>query len=80
MVVNLPAYASSVEKLTEKTDLPVLQDITSEDAATQYGASKWYLYVLNPDGSLHIMHYNLPMPTQLPRLLQWIQDARSEAK
>ena len=75
VVINLPAYASSVEKITDKTDAPVLQDTTSMNAATQYGAAKWYLYVIRPDGALHIMHYNLPMEEQIQRLLQWIADA-----
>ena len=63
--------------ITELTDYPVLQDTDDEDVAEQYGAAKWNIYVIRADGTLHILHYDLKMPTQLDRLTQWIEDARS---
>ena len=77
VIINLPAYASSVEKITDKTDALVLQDTSTVNAAYQYGAAKWYLYVIRPDGTLHLMHYNLPMEAQIQRILQWVDDASS---
>ena len=76
LILNLPAYASSLAKITELTDLPILQDNEEEEVAKQYGASKWYLYVINPEGKPHLIHYDLPMPSQLDRLDTWIAEAK----
>ena len=77
--MNLTAYASSIDKIIELTDLPILQDKNSVNAAEQYGAAKWYTMVIRPDGTLHKMHYDLPMPTQLGRLGDWIREAKGES-
>ena len=79
IIVNLTAYASSIDKIIELTDLPIMQDNNSVNAAQQYGAAKWYTMVIRADGSLYKMHYDLPMPTQLGRLRNWILEAKGES-
>ena len=76
VVVNLSAYASSLSKITSLTDLPVVQDEEALEIADEYGAYKWFIYIINADGSLNKMHYDLPMPNQLSRLVEWINSAK----
>ena len=76
VVINLAAYASSLSEITDLTNFPVVQDEESVKIAEEYGASKWFIYIMNADGTLHKMHYDLPMPSQLDRLVKWVEAAK----
>ncbi len=55
--------------MAERTTLPILQDTTAEGVAACYGASKWYIYVIDKGGVLRHIHYSLDLNTERDRLL-----------
>ena len=68
-IINLPGYESGLVEMTDGVDLPVLQDTTSDDVADAYGASKWYIYLVDRDGYPRRVFYQLDLDDERDRLL-----------
>ena len=50
--------------------LPVLQDTSDDDVADAYGASKWYIYLLDREGIPQVIWYELDLEDERDRLLE----------
>ncbi len=61
VIVNLPGYESGLADLSAETDIPILQDTTEADAGEAYGAYKWYIYIVDQDGYLTDLWYQLDL-------------------
>ena len=57
-----------IPDLTESTSLPVLQDNGESNIAGCFGASKWYLYVVDREGIPRHIHYQLDLDDERTRL------------
>ena len=57
-----------IPDLTEGTSLPVLQDEGSSNIAGCFGASKWYIYVVDREGISRHIHYQLNLDSERNRL------------
>ena len=79
VLVSLASGADTVEELTSRTDLPVLQDTDGDDVAGTWGAEKWFLYIVRPDGTLGTIHYTLNLTEEavVERLIAEIDAART---
>ena len=51
----------SIGELADNTTLPILQDTSDQSVASQYGAEKWYVYLIGPDQKLKLLHYSLDL-------------------
>ncbi len=54
-------YESGVPELTEGVTLPVLQDTSSARIFESYGASKWYVYLIDRQGVPRYLHYEMDL-------------------
>ena len=79
-VVNLIGTEDGIPDLTESCQLPVLQDTVEERIATCFGASKWYIYVVDKAGVARFIHYQLNLDTELDRLLAEVALLTGETK
>jgi hypothetical protein len=69
LLINQYGSDEGLPDLTDGVSLPVLQD-TAEDAVFgAYNASKWYLYLIDRDGQLVLLHYDLDYDADEARLL-----------
>jgi len=64
--------------MTDGVTLPVLQDTSKDDAADAYGASKWYIYLIDAEGIPQVIHYSLDFPDEAERLVTEINTLRSQ--
>ncbi len=69
VVVNLPGFEDGLPDLISQTTLPILQDTSSARIASCYGASKWYLYLVDRSGVVRTIHYSLDLDAERDRLL-----------
>ena len=61
LIVNEAGYDSVVPELTEGVTLPVLQDTVEADVFTAYGATKWYVYLIDRAGIPRYIHYSMDL-------------------
>lgn len=81
LIVDLPGYESGMDELVGGVTLPVLQDTTADAVATTYGASKWYVYLIDRAGTIRYIHYSLDLAaTDRARLLSEIASLTAEAR
>lgn len=66
--MNLMGTESGIPDLTAGTSLPVLQDNGASNIAGCFGASKWYLYVVDREGIPRHIHYQLDLNSERNRL------------
>lgn len=66
--MNLMGTESGIPDLTAGTSLPVLQDKGESNIAGCFGASKWYLYVVDREGFPRHIHYQLNLDSERNRL------------
>ncbi len=60
--------------------LPVLQDTNEDGVADAYGASKWYIYLMDAQGVPKTIWYELDLDTERDRLLSEIQAVAEGAR
>ena len=66
--------------LVEGTRLPVLQDNADARLVQCFGASKWYIYVVDREGEVRFLHYQLDLVTERERLLEEITSLQGTKK
>jgi hypothetical protein len=54
--------------------------MTSDGIATCYGASKWYLYLVDRSGVIRTIHYTLDLDAERGRLLSELAALVGEKK
>ena len=79
-MVNLIGTEEGIPDLTESSRIPVLQDTTADRIATCFGASKWYIYVIDKTGVPRFVHYKLNLDSERERLLAEVAMLRAEDK
>jgi len=72
VIIDLPGFEEGLPDLIAQTTLPILQDTTTDGIATCYGASKWYLYLVDRAGVVQTIHYSLDLEAERERLLSEI--------
>jgi len=77
VLVNQASAAESIGELAENTTLPILQDTSDQGVASQYGAEKWYIYLIGADQKLKLLHYSLDLDDERDRLLTEITAVQS---
>jgi len=69
ILINQYGADEGLPDMTAGLSLPVLQD-TAEDAVfSSYNASKWFLYIIDRDGQMVLLHYDMDYDTEEERLL-----------
>jgi hypothetical protein len=68
VIINLPGFEESLPELSSRTSLPILQDTDTEGVAKCFGASKWYVYVMNRSGVPRFIHYQIDLAGERNRL------------
>jgi hypothetical protein len=68
VVINLPGFEDGLPDLTSRTSLPILQDTDTEGVAKCFGASKWYIYVIDRSGVPRFIHYQMDLAGERDRL------------
>ena len=58
-VVALNTAHESLPELADGHDLPILLDNDTIDVEAQYGAERWFIYLLDRAGQPRIIHYSL---------------------
>ena len=66
-----------IPDLTDGVRIPVLQDVPEAGVAACFGASKWYIYIIDAAGIPKTIFYSLNLDSERERLLSAIRDARS---
>ncbi len=69
-----------IPDLTENTNLPVLQDTSDDRVAQCFGASKWYIYVVDRAGEVQYLHYQLNLESERERLLAEVASLTGASK
>ncbi len=78
--MDLPGYEEGLPDLAARTSIPVLQDTDEDGIASCYGASKWYIYVIDRSGIVRRIHYSLDLDAERDRLLAEIAALSGSAK
>ncbi|MEC7946985.1 MAG: redoxin family protein [Myxococcota bacterium] len=68
-IIALAAGESGLPDLTEGLTLPVLQDTSDASVTEQYGAEKWYLYLIDRSGRVRHIHYRFDLTNTSGRLV-----------
>ena len=68
-IINLKGTEDGIPDLTETAQIPVLQDTSTARISTCFGASKWYIYLVDKAGVVRFIHYQLNLETERDRLL-----------
>jgi len=68
-IIALAAGESGLPELTRGLTLPVLQDTVEADVAGQYGAEKWYVYLVDRSGRVRHIHYKFDLTNTSDRLV-----------
>ena len=76
--MNLAGTEDGIPDLSAENQQPILQDTASAKIIQCYGASKWYIYVIDANGIPKTIFYSLDLDSERDRLLQAIADARGE--
>ena len=79
-IINIAGTEDGIPDLTENAKIPVLQDTVDDRIASCFGASKWYLYVVDTSGNVRFIHYKINLDTEKDRLFEEIALAHGEAK
>jgi hypothetical protein len=58
-VIALNTAPESLPELADGHDLPILLDTDSVDVEAQYGAERWFVYLLDRAGQPHVIHYSI---------------------
>ena len=66
--------------LVAGTQLPVLQDTSDARISQCFGASKWYIYVVDREGDVRFLHYKRDLGTERDRLLAEVAALQGETK
>jgi hypothetical protein len=74
-VINKLGSESGIPDLTDGVAIPVLQD-NSDHVIEQYGAEKWYLYVIDKSGFPSKLHYKLDVPGEISRIETEVEAVR----
>ena len=74
VIIDLPGFEDGIPDLSAGTVLPILQDTSTDGVATCYGASKWYIYLIDRSGIPQLIHYQLDLDSERERLLTEIAD------
>lgn len=61
LVINERGYESGISELVADATLTVLQDTSTVDMFTQYGATKWYVYLIDRAGQPRYIHYSMDL-------------------
>lgn len=80
VLLNQAGVESGLPDLTEGLTLPVLQDTSEADVFDLYGASKWYLYIIDAQGIPRFLHYTVDMDGERDRILAEIAELAEEAR
>lgn len=80
MIINQAGTEESMPDLSDGVSLPILQDTTTADVFDQYGASKWYIYLIDAQGIPRTIHYGLDLDSERDRLLSEIAALVKEAQ
>lgn len=81
LIVDLAGYDEGIPELVPGVTLPVLQDTTTDNVATAYGASKWYVYLIDRTGLPRYIHYEMDLADEdRPRLLSEIATLTAEPR
>ncbi len=79
LVVNMPGYEGYLPDLVEGITLPVLQDDDTQLVSESHGASKWYVYFVDDEGTLRWLHYELALTsTEAQRFVDEVESLRGE--
>ncbi len=60
--------------MTEAITLPVLQDTVEDGVAKEYGADKWYIYVVDRTGNVRYLHYYVDLNTERERFVEEVNE------
>ena len=80
VLINSAASADSLKDLVDGVSLPVLQDTSEADVFDLYGASKWYVYLVDAQGNPRTIHYSIDLDGERDRLLAEIAALVKEAQ
>ena len=69
LTINDAGYESGLPTYNAGHDLPTLQDDNVWNVTDQYNAHKWYLYLLDHERKLRLLHYDLNIPAESHRLV-----------
>ncbi len=72
-VLALNTALDSLPELADGHDLPILVDTDELNLQGQYGAERWYLYLLDRSGMPATLHYELNFSTERTRLVEQVQ-------
>lgn len=70
VLVSLTGTEDGIPDLTEDLQLPVLQDNAEAGVAGCFGASKWYIYIVDKAGIPRVVHYQLDLDSERNRLFE----------
>jgi len=76
ILVNLAGTEEGIPDLSAANQLPILQDDVDTHLAQCFGASKWYIYIMDAAGIPKTIFYSLNLDTERDRLLAAISAAR----
>ena len=76
ILVNLAGTEEGIPDLSAENQLPILQDDVDTHLAQCFGASKWYIYIMDAAGNPKTIFYSLNLDTERERLLTAIAAAR----
>ncbi|MFT5684883.1 MAG: hypothetical protein ACI8RZ_005828 [Myxococcota bacterium] len=80
MIINESGTEESMPDLADGVSLPILQDTSEADVFDEYGASKWYVYLIDAQGIPRTIHYALDLDSERDRLLSEIAVLVKEAQ
>ena len=76
ILVNLAGTGEGIPDLSAANQLPILQDDVETHLAQCFGASKWYIYVIDKEGIPRTIFYSLNLDSERDRLLTAIAAAQ----
>ncbi len=77
ILVNLAGTEEGIPDLSARNQMPILQDDVETKLAQRFGASKWYIYIIDSSGIPKTIFYSLNLDTERDRLITAINAARS---
>ena len=75
-MVNLAGTEDGIPDLSAANQLPILQDDVETHLAQCFGASKWYIYIIDREGIPRTIFYSLNLDSERERLLAAITAAQ----
>ena len=74
--MNLAGTEDGIPDLSAANQLPILQDDVETHLAQCFGASKWYIYIIDKNGVPTTIFYSLNLDSERDRLLSAIAAAQ----